>query len=868
MKKMTGSQIRQMFLDFFESKGHMIEPGASLVPHEDPTLLWINSGVAAVKKYFDGSIVPKNPRIANAQKSIRTNDIENVGHTARHHTFFEMLGNFSIGDYFREDAVAFAWELLTAKEWFAFDKERLYVTVYPADTATYDLWIKLGISPEHIIKLEENFWEIGAGPCGPCTEIFFDRGTAYDPEDKGIKLLEQDIENDRYIEIWNVVFSQFNSDPELPREAYKPLPNQNIDTGMGLERMACILQNVPTNFETDLFMPIIQKIEERSGNAYEGPLKVSFKIIADHVRTVTFAVSDDALPSNEGRGYVLRRLLRRALMHGKKLGINDAFLSDLVPIVGQIMQEFYPEVIENQARVQKVIKDEELRFLKTLVEGQKKFVELVTSDISGRDAFMLYDTYGFPYELTAELAKEYGVNISREEFDYFMKEQQERARAARNKMADMNEQNETLMNFKEKSEFVNGYTGTSKVILILENGEPVDVLTNEGKIILDQTPFYATSGGQVADIGFMEGEGVHVVVQGVIKAPNGQHLHAVDLKNGQITLGQEMRAKVTPLQRIVVEKNHTATHLLHSALKKTLGTHANQAGSLVERNYLRFDFTHSEALSEDQLAEIEKTVNGYIFEGIDVNIENMTLDEAKEKGAMALFGEKYDADDVRVVSIGDVSIELCGGTHVLNTSEIGMFKITSESGIGAGIRRIEAVTFANAYHYVNEYINRFNGLVKQLKTKPENIETRLEGLITELTTLKRENESLKQQMANSKVADLANEVKNINGINVLTARIDNVAMNDLKNMIDEFKQKLEHVVIVLASVVDEKVALACGVTPDYVKQGLNAGKIIKEVAMICGGNGGGRPDMATAGAKESSKIVAGFDKVIAIIEET
>jgi len=861
MKKMIGSEIRQMFLDFFESKGHMVEPGASLVPHEDPTLLWINSGVAAIKKYFDGSVVPKNPRIVNAQKSIRTNDIENVGHTARHHTFFEMLGNFSIGDYFREEAIEWAWELLTSEKWFAFDKALLYVTVYPTDEDSYQEWIKLGVDPAHIIRLEENFWEIGAGPCGPCTEIFFDRGVKYDPENVGIKLLAEDIENDRYIEIWNVVLSQFNSDPALERHEYKPLPSQNIDTGMGLERMACVLQETETNFETDLFMPIIEKVEELSGAKYEGNLKTSFKIIADHIRTVTFAISDGAMPSNEGRGYVLRRLLRRASMHGKKLNIEGAYLSKLIPIVTELMKDFYPNLVTNEGRVQKVVKDEEMRFLKTLADGQKKFAELVTTEISGRDAFMLYDTYGFPYELTAELAREYGIEVSREDFDHFMKEQQERARNARSKMADMSVQNEALINFKEPSEFIDGYTGSSKVILLLKDGESVDSLVGEGKVILDKTPFYATSGGQVADIGLMEADGIYAVVHGAVKAPNGQHLHAIDIKNGSLEVGQELVGKLTPFQRVVLEKNHTATHLLHSALKQVLGEHVNQAGSLVEREYLRFDFTHSEAPTAQELEKVEKLVNSIIFEGIDVQSANMTLDEAKDKGAMALFGEKYDADGVRVITIGDISIELCGGTHVRNTSEIGMFKITSESGIGAGVRRIEAVTFASAYNYVNSYINRFNQLAQTLKAKPANLETRIEGLMTDLAELKRENESLKSQIANSKVADLANQVEVVNGINLLTARIDGVAMNDLKAMIDEFKQKLSDVVIVLASYVDDKVSLACGVTPSYVEQGINAGKIVKEVAMICGGNGGGRPDMATAGAKDADKIEAGLSKV-------
>lgn len=869
MKRMTGSEIRQMFLDFFESKGHTVLPGASLVPHEDPTLLWINSGVAAIKKYFDGSIVPKNPRIVNAQKSIRTNDIENVGYTARHHTFFEMLGNFSIGDYFRDDAVTWAWELLTSPVWFAFEKDLLYVTVYPTDEDTYNLWIKLGVKPSHIIKLEENFWEIGAGPCGPCTEIFFDRGIKYDPENVGIKLLEEDIENDRYLEIWNIVFSQFNSEPELERHEYKPLPNQNIDTGMGLERMASVLQDTPTNFETDLFMPIIEKTEKVSGSKYEETTKVSFKIIADHVRTVTFAVADGAMLSNEGRGYVLRRLLRRAVRHGKNLGVKGPFLFELVPVVAQMMKDFYPTLLEKVSFIQGVIKDEEDRFLKTLADGEKKFNEIAKSStvvMSGHDAFMLYDTYGFPFELTLELAEELGLTVDRRGFDVSMEAQKNRARNARNTTEGMAAQSEVLLNYTKESIFVDTLNAQGKVIFMLKDGKSVETLVGDGQIILDKTPFYATSGGQVADDGRMTAAGIDIEVKDVQKAPHGQTLHTVHVF-GTLNVGDEVMCQVATSLRSYTQRNHTATHLLHQALKEVLGEHANQAGSLVNSEYLRFDFSHTKRVDQEELERIERIVNQMIFMGCQVEVSNMTLDEAKAKGAMALFGEKYDAANVRVVSINDYSIELCGGTHVDNTSEIGLFKIKSESGIGAGVRRIEAVTSKAALDYLNTYQVRVNDLATRLKAKPNNLETRIETLTNELSELKRENDSLKAKMANSKVSDLANEMQVINGFNVITARLDGVEMNDLKAMIDEFKQKLGEVVIVLASVHGEKLSLACGVTANYLKQGLNAGKIVKEVAIICGGNGGGRPDMATAGAKDVSKIEAGFAKVITIVEE-
>ena len=879
MKKMTASQIRKMFLDFFESKGHMIEPGVSLVPFDDPTLLWIGSGVAALKKYFDGSIIPQCKRIANSQRSIRANDIENVGHTARHHTFFEMLGNFSIGDYFREEALAYAWELMTSPEWFAFDPAQLYITIHPTDQESYDTWIKLGVDPNHIIKEEGNFWEIGAGPCGPNTEIFYDRGIAYDPDNIGLKLLEEDIENDRYIEVWNVVLSQYNSDPELERHEYEPLPSQNIDTGMGLERMACVLQEVETNFETDLFMPIIDKIEQLSGNQYEGAAKVSFKIIADHARTVTFAVADGAMLSNEGRGYVLRRLLRRAVRHGKNLGVKGAFLYQLVSVIADIMKDFYPTVAQKTAFIQGIIKDEEERFLRTLADGEKRFNEMANTskEIIGTDAFMLYDTYGFPFELTLELAEECGLTVDKEGFEAAMEAQKSRARNARSETDSMVAQNEVLLNFTEKSEFIDGYEGESKVILLLDkDGQVVDELWGDGQFILDKTPYYATSGGQVTDEGFVIEDELDFRITDVTKAPHGQHLHTAKMYDGVLKVGDTIEIwHVISSRRRFIERNHTATHLLHQALKDVLGnyhTSPNQAGSLVNDTYLRFDFNHQAALKESKLKMIEDIVNEKIQKKLNVKIEEMTLDEAKAKGATALFGEKYNADQVRVVTLReeeleeDYSIELCGGTHVKNTSEIGLFKIISESGIGAGIRRIEAVTSKAAFEYLNTYETRINNLATSVKAKPNNLEMRIETLTTELSDVKRELESLKTQMANSKIADLVNQVQVINGINVLTARIDGVAMNDLKTMIDEFKQKLESAVIVLASTVDDKVSLACGVTADYVEQGLNAGKIVKEIAIICGGNGGGRPDMATAGAQDASKIEAGFEKVATLFE--
>ncbi|CUM93310.1 MULTISPECIES: alanine--tRNA ligase [Turicibacter] len=858
MKYMTGSEIRSMYLNFFKSKGHMIEPGAPLVPINDPSLLWINSGVAALKKYFDGREIPNNPRITNAQKSIRTNDIENVGKTARHHTFFEMLGNFSIGDYFREEAVTWGWELLTSKEWFGFDKELLYVTVYPTDQETYDLWIKLGVSPDHIVKLEYNFWEIGEGPCGPNTEIFYDRGTKYDPENIGIRLLEEDIENDRYIEIWNIVFSQYNSKEGLDRSEYPMLPNKNIDTGMGLERMACVIQGVETNFDTDLFMPIIRATEEMSGVKYTQETATAFKVIADHVRTVTFAVADGALLSNEGRGYVLRRLLRRAVRYGKKLGIDRAFMYELVPVVADIMKDYYPYVCDKIELVQKVIKSEEDRFRQTLADGEKILTDLIAKcedkTISGKDAFMLYDTYGFPYELTLEYAEEAGFTVDKEGFDAQMEAQRERARNAREDVESMHSQNAALMSFKTPSKFV-GYhqlSTTSNVILLLQNGEVVDSLTGAGQVILDTTPFYAESGGQVADTGMMTTSAANVMVTDVIKAPNGQHLHSVQV-DGTLSLNDEVVCQVQVENRLDLTKNHTATHLLHQALKDVIGAHANQAGSLVSADRLRFDFTNMQGLTSEELQRIEAIVNEKIWASIPVEVFEKSIEEAKQMGAMALFSEKY-GETVRVVKAGDYSIELCGGCHVSNTSEIGLFKIISESGIGAGTRRIEAVTGKGAYQYMNSFIERFAAVSETLKTKPALLEERVEGILDELKEAHRENDSLKSKLSHLKMKEIVNNTREVAGITVLTANLVDVDMNHLRQMVDEFKQQLSSAVIVLASAVDGKVAISCGVTPDYVKQGVHAGKIVKEVATICGGGGGGRPDMAQAGAKDATKI--------------
>ncbi|ASI79708.1 alanine--tRNA ligase [Bacillus cereus group sp. Bc002] len=873
MKQLTGAQIRQMFLDFFQEKGHAVEPSASLVPHEDPSLLWINSGVATLKKYFDGRVIPQNPRITNAQKSIRTNDIENVGKTARHHTFFEMLGNFSIGDYFKEEAITWAWEFLTSDKWIGFDKELLSVTIHPEDEEAFTIWNeKMGVPKERIIRLEENFWDIGEGPSGPNTEIFYDRGEAYgndfsDPE------LYPGGENERYLEVWNLVFSQFNHNPD---GSYTPLPKKNIDTGMGLERMTSIVQDVPTNFDTDLFMPMIGATETISGEKYRnGDLEkdMAFKVIADHIRTVTFAVGDGALPSNEGRGYVLRRLLRRAVRYSKKLNINRPFMFELVPVVGEVMKDFYPEVLEKKDFIAKVVKNEEERFHETLHDGEAILAEVIakakeekTTVISGVDAFRLYDTYGFPIELTEEYAEEAGMTVDHEGFENEMEKQRERARAARQDVDSMQVQGGVLGEVKVASEFV-GY-GTvateSNVVALVKNGEYADSLQagEEGQLMLDVTPFYAESGGQIADCGYLLADGVKVLVKDVQKAPNGQNLHKVVVEEGTLTKDAAVKAIIDTKNRSSVVKNHTATHLLHQALKDVLGTHVNQAGSLVTSERLRFDFSHFGQVQADELEKIERIVNEKIWESIDVEISQKAIEEAKEMGAMALFGEKY-GDVVRVVQVGDYSLELCGGCHVDNTASIGIFKIVAESGIGAGTRRIEAVTGKSAYELMNDQVGLLKEAAGKMKTNPKDILTRVDGLFAEVKQLQKENESLAAKLSNIEAGNLTDSVMTVDGVNVLAAKVNVADMNNLRTMMDDLKNKLQSAVVVLASVNDDKVNILAGVTKDLISQGYHAGKLVKEVASRCGGGGGGRPDMAQAGGKNPAQV----EEALAFVQE-
>ncbi|MGG9990977.1 alanine--tRNA ligase [Streptococcus suis] len=861
MKNLSSAQIRQMWLDFWKSKGHSVEPSANLVPVNDPTLLWINSGVATLKKYFDGSVIPDNPRITNAQKSIRTNDIENVGKTARHHTMFEMLGNFSIGDYFRDEAIEWGFELLTSPEWFAFPKDKLYMTYYPDDVDSYNRWIALGVEPSHLIPLEDNFWEIGAGPSGPDTEIFFDRGTDFDPENIGIRLLEEDIENDRYIEIWNIVLSQFNADPAVPRSEYKELPNKNIDTGAGLERLAAIFQGAKTNFETDLFLPIIREVEKISGKTYDQDGdNMSFKVIADHIRALSFAIGDGALPGNEGRGYVLRRLLRRAVMHGRRLGITEPFLYKLVETVGAIMESYYPEVLEKRDFIEKIVKREEETFARTIDAGSGHLEELLSElkaagkdTLEGKDIFKLYDTYGFPVELTEELAEDAGYKIDHEGFKVAMKEQQDRARAAVVKGGSMGMQNETLAGITESSTFVYGQTSLdAKLEVIIADNERTEAVSEgQALLVFDQTPFYAEMGGQVADRGVIKnasGDAVATVVD-VQKAPNGQPLHTVEL-SASISVGQTYTLEIETKRRKGVEKNHTATHLLHAALHNVIGEHATQAGSLNEEGFLRFDFTHFEAVTADELRRIENEVNEKIWEALDIVTVETDVDTAKEMGAMALFGEKY-GKVVRVVTIGDYSIELCGGTHVSNTAEIGLFKIVKEEGIGSGTRRILAVTGKEAFLALRDREDALKAVAQTLKVPQiDQVPTKVEALAAELRDLQKENASLKEKAAAAAAGDVFKDVKEANGVRYIASQVQVSDAGALRTFADNWKQKDYSDVLVLVAAIGDKVnVLVASKSAD-----VHAGNLIKVLAPIVSGRGGGKPDMAMAGGSDASAI--------------
>ncbi|MGE4571893.1 MAG: alanine--tRNA ligase [Candidatus Izemoplasmatales bacterium] len=872
MKRLKGHEIREIWLNFFKDKNHKIEESASLIPNNDPTLLWMNSGVAAMKAYFDGRIVPKNPRMVNVQKCIRTNDIENVGNTARHHTFFEMMGNFSIGDYFRDEAIEYAYEILTSPKYFDFPLEKLYFTYYPTDIDTYNKWLEIGIEADHLISSENNFWEIGTGPCGPCTEIFFDRGPEFG--DFTTESIKKDIENDRYVELWNIVLSQYNAKENLTREEYPELPNKNIDTGAGLERFASVFQNAKTNFETDLFLPIIEKFADISGIEYKG--QKSFKIIADHIRTITMALNDGAMISNEGRGYVIRRLLRRAVKHGKQNGITRPFLSELVTVVIDLMKPSYPELLDRQDMIKKIIHSEEIKFLETLQSGEEKLKDMINQTqshmIKGEDAFILYDTYGFPLELTEEYAEELGYKVDVKAFEVEMSKQKERARSARTETSSLASQNQDYLNFTDESIFV-GYEKLSQLAKIIK-------VFPEG-IVLDKTPFYATSGGQLADKGIIYNDDITLHVIDVNKLPNGQFIHMIKEDINQSLEGKEMTAKVDQVNREFTEYHHSATHLLFKVLRDRLGSHVSQQGSQVSSESLRFDFNHYESIDDSLILEIEKDVNDMIQDSYKTSTSILSIDQAKEKGAIAEFGEKY-SDKVRTVDL-KYTLDLCGGTHVKDISDIGRFAIKSLYSIGSGIYRIEALVNDRVDNLVDE-LKGLNEDIENVKRKAHRIidEAKEEGIVlsidfsdnykakgsyqdvihqrdllkiyqNQVKNLEKEYQRIKEEKAMQSLSDFT---KDTYGQKIISI-VNDVNGGVLKQVADDLIDTLDKGFVFLASIYNEKVIFVAKSNDPNI----DAGRIVKEAAIICQGNGGGRKDFAQAGGKDTERVQEAIDKV-------
>ncbi len=854
MRFMTSEEIRMTWLNFFKERGHMIEPGASLIPHNDQSLLWINAGVAALKKYFDGSEIPECKRITNVQKCIRTNDIENVGKTARHHTFFEMLGNFSIGDYFRKEVIHWAFEILTSEKYFGMPKEKLYITYHPTDLEAKKYWIEAGMEESHLIPLEGNFWQIGEGPCGPNTEVFFDRGEKWDKDNIGVDLIRKDIENDRYIEIWGIVFSQFNAVNGVKREDYKELPHKNIDTGAGLERICCVLQNTETNFETDLFMPIIKATQKITNKPYEGKYLMPYRVIADHIRTCTFALADGETFSNEGRGYVLRRLLRRAMRYAQKLDLYEPFLYKLVDSVVDVMKCFYPYLVDKKEFVKKIIKGEEERFIKTLKNGETLLSEFIENkkELSGEEAFKLYDTFGFPIELTKEMCKDAGVTIDMDGFKECLNKQKELARASRKNIESFNKQSKDLLDFKEPSEYTySDDTVEGKVIGLFKDGVKVDSIEDEGEVAFDVTNFYAEMGGQVADTGFIENKETRANVINVTKAPNKEHLHHVKVLYGSIKLGDRMSLNVDKNRHFSIMKNHSATHLLQSALIEVLGDECKQKGSFVNDEYLRFDFSFLRKIDSTEIKKIERKVNEFIKEGIEEKTVVLPIEEAKKLNAISLFDEKY-GDSVRVVEFGDVSKEFCGGTHVKNTSDIGLFKIISEGSISSGVRRIEARTSLAAYEYL---VNRED--VLNSAEEFENVKTDAEFL-PKLTALQSEinqeiakNKTLLTKMANLYAKTLVGDLDNNGSV---ISYFDEFERDGLLNMIDALKANRTDYVICLIGNENGKHPLIVAVSDSNIKKGIKAGDIVKKISSVLGGNGGGRPNLAQGNVIDISKL--------------
>ncbi len=886
MKDMSSNEIRKMFLTYFEERNHLKIASASLIPQDDPSLLWVNAGVTPLKKYFDGSSKPKNNCLVSVQKCLRTNDIDNVGQTARHHTFFEMLGNFSIGAYFKKEAISYAYELLTSKRYFNLDLDKLYITVHPDDNEAYDCWIKKGIKEDHIIKLKSNYWEIGEGPCGPDSEVFYDRGIKYDKEKRGLELLSKEIENDRYIEIWNNVFSQFNAKSGQLRAQYQELPSKNIDTGMGLERMACILQEVETNYETDLFKPIIKKIEELSNQVYNG--QMSFKVIADHVRALTFALSDGASFSNEGRGYVLRRLLRRAVRYGMKLNLKKPFMSKLVKVVVEVMGDAYPDLKDNIKQIKEKLNLEEQLFSKTLKSGEKKLNELLKNTnnkkITGKDAFKLYDTYGFPFSLTKEILKEQGFKVSEEEFDKYMEQQQLRARLAREKGGNMNLQSKDLLDFNEPSEFV-GYDileTKTNIRALFKDGVKVNDLKDDGYLVLTKTPFYAEAGGQASDKGVIIKGSWQYVVTEVIKLPNGQHAHKVIVNKGKLNLDDEVIAKVDKKRRTQITKNHSAAHLLHEALKEALDEGIKQAGSRIDEQTLRFDFVYQEKITDLDIILIETLVNDKISTKADTVFKTMPLKEAKKLGAEALFEEKYE-DIVRTVILYD-SFELCGGTHVKNVGDIKRFAIKMIESKGLNVYRIEAATDKNIEQELFKVIKPYNDEMVKLLNKAKKIIKKAEeedikllfdvkidnskptsyrDLIfnrdevarvrQKVKELEKEYSNQKQKKAISNLSTFDKMIKKNKLGEFIITKVEGYQVPLLKQLVIRLSDKLKNGFVLLVNVSNGNLNfIAKGNKKISAK--INCDYIIKKLAKATNGNGGGSDTFGQGGGTDSSKL--------------
>jgi len=852
MKYMTGNEIRKAYLDFFESKKHLKLHSFSLVPENDPSLLLIGAGMAPLKPYFTGKLVPPSYRVTTSQKCIRTGDIDNVGRTARHHTFFEMLGNFSFGDYFKKEAITWAWEFLT--EVLELDTNKLYVTVYPEDEEAYDIWHNIvGLADERIFKLEDNFWEIGEGPCGPDSEIFYDLG----PERGcGKPTCNVGCDCDRYLEIWNLVFTQFNKTKD---GSYEPLEKKNIDTGAGLERLASVIQQKESNFETDLLFPIMQRVIDVCHGDYNNKeQKIAVKVIGDHIRAVTMMIGDGILPSNEGRGYVLRRILRRAVRFGRVLGIEEAFLANLVDIVIDMYKEAYPELAERKELIKTVIATEEAQFSATLAQGLELLNAMIedadgTGVLAGEKVFKLYDTFGFPVELTEEIVQEHGMTIDHDGFDKAMKAQQERARAARAKVSAKVATPDTTG--LDQSALVKDENAVNaRVVLIGIDGAAVERAEKDTAItiILDKTPFHAEGGGQIGDTGYITGPSGKAEVTDTKSLANGLTYMIAIVTEGSLSKGDEVDITVDKVRNLDIARNHTATHLLQAALRKVLGTHVNQAGSLVTPERLRFDFTHFSPMTNEELAEVEKEVNRQIMKNVELEIEEMPVDDAIKKGAMALFGEKY-GDIVRVVNVPGFSCELCGGSHVPNTSVIGSFRIVGESGTGTGIRRIEAVTGKAAHERAVADAVLLQETATLLKSKEADIPAKIEQLLTALKEAEREVAQLSHKLATSSLDDILAAKEEIHGVSVTAASVTVDSAEGLRDMADMVLDKVGGIVL-LGAVQGDKVSFVCKVDKELTKQGYHAGKIVKAAAVAAGGGGGGRPDMAQAGGKDPQKL--------------